>query len=249
MPWPANFAYKELDYPTTSERLPFAPKIDIVPLRCLLDPNLELDKFEEGYLELIRRVGLDASGIDLVPLSLDSNEKTEGIWHPNPSDPPGWHTFRRRTGAAIEVIGGNQHIESQIHQLAARDGLSYEQARANHLPLAGAVQMRDIHIYVMSGEPLYRPGQRSSLFICTPADAMAFIGLHQRLSGTIWTLQGGLPTGLSPRWTAHLLTRALMPELSDLLGRYNVLGFPRDAWSMLSSARFDSSEYWWTVTI
>ncbi len=46
-----------MDYSPISKRLPFVPRMDTMPLRCIVDPDLPRETPEASYLQLIQQVG------------------------------------------------------------------------------------------------------------------------------------------------------------------------------------------------
>jgi hypothetical protein len=203
-------------YPGSAERIPFSARVMMPGLTCLLDPQTQLDEISEGYFQLLRRPSVsDHVQIEVSTLSLSDSAPAEAsIWRLTSTTADAYQ-FERRSTESVRHTASIPRSPAMLAAFMAHGDHDYSDALPRFMSWELALESEEIGLLITDREPIGGFGVRQDVIICCPDDAMALVGLHQRLTGTVVTVQDGRPTLQRPDWIGHLATRALVPELMN----------------------------------
>lgn len=236
MKWPEDYSYGERNQTPMSPRLPFLSETSVARLQVVLDPALVLEDLQARYIDLLRTK--EETGIDFLDISVDHGRPTRlDTWHLTPPHPDG--------GAyAVELVTAESRSSRRVRPNLEAFAKQYSEERDTDDRTAfQAVASFEVafaagaHVYVTENKPIFGWRRDGTMFPCPPIDALAIIGLYQRLRGPVYLLDGW-PTVTASATVAELAVTALVPELTQVFQRSGVGG---TAWvqsrSMLSSVR------------
>lgn len=236
--WPVEFAYKEQDSGMRREPLPFQLTITSSPLRLHVDPTSELDDVERAYFEMLARHSGD-SNVEFVEIDpAPGGEPDSGVWFVDRTavGPDGQYGLHRRVNGMQQGRATRYHVGEFARQLADRHGIELEYALQSQLRYETAHSV-DVDLYVTTLEPLFGYRVDDAMFVCRPPEALAVVGLFQRLHGHLWVIDG-FDTKLGTGRAEFATALALVPELQGMFPR---IGIDLESWqataSLLRSAR------------
>lgn len=220
------------------EPLPFQLTITSSPLRIHLDPAAELDDVECAYFELLARhcgdSHIEFAEIDLSP----SGELSSGVWSVDRTvvGPDGQYGLHRQVNGLEQGRTTRDHVDEFAMELADHHSIDPERALQAQLRYDTA-HSADVDLYVTTLEPVWGYRVDDAMFVCRPPEALAVVGLFQRLHGHLW-VRGGLDRNLATGQAEFATVLALVPELQDMFPR---VGTDPESWkptaSLLRSAR------------
>lgn len=233
MRWPEDFAYHEQDYSPNSLPLPFVVRAEMSRLRLVIDADARLSARHRSYFELLAT--REGSGVDLLDVSLpgDAPAGTDS-WRLREVD--GTYSLELVTEESRSLRRVRPHLNTFVDRLATERGLPRDAAFRAHARYEAAFAL-DTDLFVSDREPLFGWRRDGRMFSCRPQEAMAVLGLYQRLHGPVHLL-GRIPIRCRAYETAMEASYALLPEMHGLFDRAGVASAEwAKATSMLVSAR------------
>lgn len=235
MRWPEDYSYDEQNRSPTSPRLPFLVETNVTRLQVVLDPALVPREPQGRYLDLLR--ARSDSGVDFLNISLARHGAVpQGTWRLTFPEADRGYGVEQRVDETRTVKRMRPHLDEFVERYAEERAVDVEEAFQAHAALEAALAA-GAHLYVTEKEPLFGWRRDGQMFVCRLKDALAIIGLYQRLRGPLFLLDD-LPTRSSSPHAASLAVTALVPELDQLFERG---GVEATSWaqttSMLSSVR------------
>ncbi|MFJ2370240.1 hypothetical protein [Microbacterium sp. NPDC087665] len=198
--------------PHTNERRAFDLHADLPPLRVVIDPLVPLTPDIESYFDLLRRA--DVSILILRRRAQHQLLASGDYSVVTPEETPidnGWGGVieKHENGAVRRAIPFAQKNTESAFNWAKRYGLDPVAARARELDAQAAISL-DADLYVTDNEfALHRKMMRSA---CTVSDALAVIGLHQRLRSRV--LVGPEDAQFITKWMAERVqVTAMLPHV------------------------------------
>lgn len=238
MAWPLAFAYRERDSGARREPLPFQLRFTSSPLRVHVDPAAVLDDLGSAYFDLLDRHS-DGTSIERVQIDPSgSRPPGKDVWFVDRAvvGPNSQYGIRRYSDGGQQGRATRFHVDEFARQFADLHDLSIDEALEAQLRYEAA-HSADVDLYVTTREPVFGYRMDDSMFSCRPQEALAVVGLFQRLHGSLFVIDGfdhNLSTGLAEFAT----TLALVPELR---GNFPRVGVESELWeptaSLLRSAR------------
>ncbi|MDQ0647240.1 hypothetical protein QFZ53_001436 [Microbacterium natoriense] len=198
--------------PLRNERRAFDLHADLPTLRVVIDPLLALTPEVDGYFDLLRRA--DASILILRRREQNQVLASGDYAVVTPAETPadsGWGGVieKHENGVVHRAIPFAQKNTESAFNWAKHYGLDPVAARARELDAQAAISL-EADLYVTDNEfALHRKTMRSA---CTVSDALAVIGLHQRLRSRV--LVGPEDAQFITSWMAERIqVTAMLPRV------------------------------------
>lgn len=214
----------------------FQPCFSWPPLRVVIDPNLALDHVEKRYFAFLRN---GDSGVIVLTRVFDGQFRSVGDYEvvfPGEESPGRDATVRERTG---DTITGRAAFNAMNNILAAfswaqHAGFDPDEARDRQLDVEAAIALQ-ADIYVTENAFALAQTLTGNVFACSVAEALAIIGLQQRLQGRITLDTGPIPMSVDVAWAEYIQAWALLPKTLELFAlREDQPGQDTDRWKDLA---------------
>lgn len=195
----------------------FQPGFNWPPLRVVIDPNLALDPAGQRYFAFLRTRD---TGVRVFTRVLDGQFRSVGDYRV--VLPAGGSTAR---DAAVQQRSGDKvswraMLSAMNNTLAAFNwaesvGLDPDEARNRQLDVEAAIAL-EADIYITDNAFALTQTLNRDVFACTPQEATAIVGLHQRLQGSIILDTEPIPMSLGLPENEYIQARALLPNTLGL---------------------------------
>ncbi|MGT2462958.1 hypothetical protein [Sinomonas atrocyanea] len=202
----------------------------------VIDPNLALDHVEKRYFAFLRN---GDSGVIVLTRVFDGQFRSVGDYEvvlPGEELPGHDATIRERSG---DTITGRAAFNAMNNILAAFNwaqhaGFDPDEARDRQLDVEAAIALQ-ADIYVTDNAFALTQTLTGNVFACSVAEALAIIGLQQRLQGRITLDTDPFPTSLGLPAAEYIQAWALLPKTLELFAlREDQSGQDIDRWKDLA---------------
>lgn len=195
----------------------FQPGFSWPPLRVVIDPKLALDDAEKRYFAFLRKLD---TGVIVLARVLDGQLRSKGDYEivlPDEESPTRDAAVRQRTGDTVTWRAAFHAMNNTLAAFnwARRAGLDPAEARDRQLDVEAAIALQ-ADLYVTDNAFALTQTLTGSVFACTADEALAIIGLHQRLQGCITVDTDPFPTTLDLPRVEYIQAWALLPNTLDL---------------------------------
>lgn len=207
--WP-NYRYHRNSIEETTA---FVPSNEWPELSVVLDPLVPRDEAAFGYFDFIRT---RAAGIRILTRSDDPLPSRVGDYHvivPEMPSANGDGAVRERTeaGHALRAMLSGVKNCTAAYNWASAGGYDPEEARVRHLDVEAAIALK-ADIYVTDDRFALSQQLTGNVFACSPREAMAIIGLHQRLQDRLLVNSGPFAETLDLAAAEYVQAWGLLPN-------------------------------------
>lgn len=195
----------------------FVPDNNWPDLRVVIDPDLVCDEAVLEYLAFLRS---SDAGIRVLTRSADSSPSRVGDYFvvlPDVSTGSNDAVVRERveTGRASRAMFSAMKNRVAAYNWASYGGFNSDEARERQLDVEAAIAL-EADIYVTDSPFALTQKLNRDVFACSPGEAMAIIGLHQRLQGGLQVNTDAVPQSLDLSWAENVAAWGLLPNTLEL---------------------------------
>jgi hypothetical protein len=211
--WP-NYRYRDYSVPETAA---FVPSNEWPELKVVLDPLVPRDEAAFRYFDFIRT---RAAGIRILTRCDDPLPSRVGDYHvllPEMPSVSGGAAVRERTeaGQALRAMLSGIENCTAAYSWAAASGYDPEEARERQLDVEAAIALK-ADIYVTDNGFALSQQLTGNVFACSPSEAMAIAGLHQRLQDRLLINSGVFAETLDLTTAEYVEAWGLLPNTLKL---------------------------------
>ncbi len=173
------------------------------------------------YFAFLRRNSKDVKVLTRVLEGSPSMVGDYQVVPPNDASAEGQHAGvreRTATGLTNRAMFYARNNSTAAFKWAKAAGLDPDEARDRQLDVEAAVALK-ADIYVTDSRFALTQKLTGDVFACSPSEAMAIVGLHQRLRGRILVDTGLFPETLGLPEAEYVQAWALLPNTLDLFAR------------------------------
>ena len=187
----------------------------------VIDPELSCDQRIMLYFAFLRSSSNDVKVLTRVlegPLSKVGDYQ---LVPPDDGSAGGPHAGvreRTATGLTNRAVFYARNNTASAYNWAKAAGLDPDEARDRQLDVEAAIALK-ADIYVTDSRFALSQKLTGKVFACSPSEAMAIVGLHQRLQGRLLVNTGLLPETLGLPEAEYVQAWALLPNTLDLFAR------------------------------
>lgn len=186
----------------------------------VIDPDLSCDQRNMQYFAFLRSSG---DGMTVLTRVLEGLPSEVGDYQVIPPDDvsEGQHAAVRErtgTGPTVRSVFSAKNNTAAAYNWAQVDGLDPDEARDRQLDVEAAIALK-ADIYVTDNRFALTQRLNRGVFACSPSEAMAIVGLHQRLRGRLAVDTDVIPQSLGLPESEYVQAWALLPKTLDLFAR------------------------------
>ncbi len=211
--WP-NYRYRDN---SIRERSAFVPSNEWPELRVVLDPLAPRDEAAFEYFDFIRT---RTAGIRVLTRCDDPLPSRVGDYYvvvSEVSSASGDAAVREKTEAghaSRAMLSGIRNCTA-AYNWASGSGYDPEEARERHLDVEAAIALK-ADIYVTDNRFALSQQLTRNVFACSPREAMAIVGLHQRLQNRLLINSGVFAETLDLNAAEYVEAWGLLPNALKL---------------------------------
>lgn len=211
--WP-DYRYRDN---SMREAPAFVPTNDWPELRVVLDPLVPRDEAAFEYFDFLRTM---AAGIRILTRCDDPLPSRIGDYFvvvPEVPSASGDAAVRETTeaGQAWRAMLSGVKNCTAAYNWASASGYDPEEARERHLDVEAAIALK-ADIYVTDSRFARSQQLTGNVFACSPREAMAIVGLHQRLQGRLMINSGVFAETLDLAAAEYVEAWGLLPNTLKL---------------------------------
>jgi hypothetical protein len=195
----------------------FIPGTKWPDLRVVIDPGLACDEAVREYFAFLRT---SDAGVRVLTRSADSSPSRVGDYYvvlPEPMSGNSDASLRIRveSGRASRAMFSAMKNRVAAHNWASAGGFNPDEARERQLDVEAAIAL-EADIYVTDNRFALTQKLNGDVFACSPSEAMAIVGLHQRLQGRLLINTDVVPQSLDLSAAEYVASWGLLPNTLEL---------------------------------
>ncbi|WP_415853342.1 hypothetical protein [Sinomonas sp. G460-2] len=202
----------------------------------VIDPKLALDHAGKRYFAFLRN---GDAGVIVLARVLDGQLRSDDDYEvvlPDEDSCTRDAAVWQRTGGTVTWRAAFNAMNNALAACnwARHAGLDPDEARDRQMDVEAAIALQ-ADVYVTDNAFALTQTPTGNVFACTADEALAIIGLHQRLQGRIAVDTDSIPTTLDLPWAEYIQAWALLPNTLNLFAlRANQPGQDTDHWKDLA---------------
>jgi hypothetical protein len=195
----------------------FQPGTTWPNLRMVIDPDLSCDDATSRYFDFLRNSDVGTTVLTRV-LNDDRPSRIGDYQVVEPATISDEHAVVREmtaSGMASRAVFFARNNTTAAFNWAQASGHDPDDARDRQIDVKAA-QALQADIYVTDNRFALSRQLNGSVFACSPREAMAIIGLHQRLQGRLEIDSEPFPQSLDLAWAEYVQSWGLLPNTLSL---------------------------------